>query len=76
MKSNLMINADWDSEARVWVAESVDVPGLVTEAENMEQLIKKLKILIPELLELNKGVGYESTIPFSIASKYSDTVYG
>lgn len=53
MKKELEINALWDSEAQVWVAESNDVPGLITEAETMEQLINKLKILIPELLEAN-----------------------
>ncbi len=45
--------AEWDSEARVWVAESEDVPGLVAEAPTPEELEEKLKNLIPELLELN-----------------------
>ncbi len=43
-KTNLLIKANWDSSARVWVAESDDVPGLVTEASNMEQLIDKLNL--------------------------------
>ena len=47
------VHAAWDEEARVWVASSEDVPGLATEAETTEALIDKLKILIPELLELN-----------------------
>ena len=74
MKNNLVIRASWDPAVKVWVAESDDVPGLVTEAADMEQLIKKLKILIPELLELNKSNDYESTIPFSITSEYVDTI--
>lgn len=45
--------AFWDDEARVWVAESDAIPGLVTEAETLEQLATKLERLIPELLELN-----------------------
>lgn len=45
--------AQWDSEAGVWVAESEDVPGLVAEAESPNALADKLRILIPELLELN-----------------------
>ncbi|MEZ4528792.1 MAG: DUF1902 domain-containing protein [Desulfobacterales bacterium] len=49
----IRITAIWDSEAGVWVATSSDVPGLVTEADTSEQLIEKLKVLIPELLELN-----------------------
>lgn len=48
-----VVNATWDDEARVWVAVSDDVPGLVAEAEDVPQLIKKLAVLIPELLEAN-----------------------
>lgn len=49
----IKISADWDSEARVWVATSEDVPGLVTEAATPEELKEKLEVLIPELLEAN-----------------------
>ena len=49
----IQVFAEWDSEARVWVAESEDVPGLVAEASTPEELEEKLKTLIPELLELN-----------------------
>lgn len=47
------VQARWDSEGGVWVAESEDVPGLVAEAESPNALAKKLRVLIPELLELN-----------------------
>jgi predicted RNase H-like HicB family nuclease len=50
------VRAEWDAEARVWVAESDDVPGLVTEAETIERLIERLQVLVPELLELNGAV--------------------
>ena len=50
---DIKVEAFWDEEAQVWVASSDDVPGLVTEAETMEQLMRKLKILIPELLQAN-----------------------
>jgi len=52
-KSIVNVQALWDHEAQVWVASSDDVPGLITEAETTELLFKKLKILIPELLEAN-----------------------
>ena len=51
--SALTIRAEWDSEAGVWVAESDDVPGLVTEADTLELLVERLRVLVPELLELN-----------------------
>jgi predicted RNase H-like HicB family nuclease len=49
----IQVNAEWDSEANVWVATSDDVPGLVTESETLEELQKKLAVMIPELLEAN-----------------------
>ena len=36
------IRAEWDEKALVWVASSDDVPGLATEEETLEGLIKKL----------------------------------
>jgi len=44
------VHAFWDNEAKVWVASSDEVPGLATEADTSEELIQKLKTLIPELL--------------------------
>ena len=54
MNQEITVTATWDPAALVWVAESEDVPGLVTEAENLEISINKLRILIPELLEANQ----------------------
>lgn len=31
-----IVKVTWDSEARVLVAESDDIPGLITEAENRD----------------------------------------
>lgn len=50
------VHARWDSEGGVWVAESEDVPGLVAEADSPNTLAGKLRVLIPELLELNGGL--------------------
>jgi predicted RNase H-like HicB family nuclease len=52
-KQHITITAFWDKEASVWVAESADVPGLITEAATLEALGTKLEIMIPELLEAN-----------------------
>ncbi len=49
----ITVNAEWDPEAKVWVATSDDVPGLITEAETVEALAEKLSVMIPELLEAN-----------------------
>lgn len=43
----------WDEEASVWVATSKDVPGLVLESGSFDALKERVRIAIPELLELN-----------------------
>lgn len=50
------VAAFWDAEAAVWVATSEDVPGLATEAETIEALMQKLRLMIPELVLLNQVV--------------------
>jgi Domain of unknown function (DUF1902) len=50
---SLRVLAEWDAEAEVWVATSDDVPGLVTEAGTVEELMERLRVLVPELLDLN-----------------------
>ncbi len=47
------VRAEWDGEASVWVASSDDVPGLATEADTLEALVDKLRVMVPEMLELN-----------------------
>ena len=67
-KKPLFIRAEWDDEARVWVATSDDVPGLATEGETVEGLIKKLRVMVPELLEAN-GNPVEYEVPFEILTR-------
>ena len=62
------VHAVWDDEANVWVASSDDVPGLATEAETAEALMDKLKIIIPELLQLN-GQHLTHPIPFELLTR-------
>jgi predicted RNase H-like HicB family nuclease len=52
----ITVNAEWDPEAKVWVATSDDVPGLITEANTVEALAEKLSVMIPELLEANRAL--------------------
>ena len=44
-----------DMPAGVWVAESDHIPGLVAEAESMNALVEKVRVLASELFELNGG---------------------
>jgi len=65
----LFVRAEWDEEAMVWVATSDDVPGLATEAVTMEDLIGKLKVMIPELLMANNNTVIEDEVPFEIITR-------
>jgi predicted RNase H-like HicB family nuclease len=65
-----VVTAVWDEEARVWVAESDDVPGLITEAETSDELIRKLQTLVPELLELNGHLRKGRTAPLEIVAQF------
>ncbi len=66
------ILAQWDGEAGVWVAQSEDVPGLVAEADSPNILSQKLRILIPELLELN-GVQASRTAKFRVKYQHEES---
>ena len=50
----ILVRAQRDELAGVWVATSEDVPGLVTEAATLEDLQDKVLVMIPELLEANQ----------------------
>ena len=66
------VRAQWDSEAGVWLAESEDVPGLVAEAESPNLLAQKLKVLIPELLELNGVLPSPRPLQFHLEYKHEE----
>ena len=51
MAHPIVIDADWDKDAGVWVATTQDLRGLVTEADTIEALRAKLPGMILDLLE-------------------------
>jgi hypothetical protein len=60
----LRVDAIWDDEASVWIATSEDIEGLAIEASTMDALIERLKIVIPELMELNHPELTGDELPF------------
>ena len=65
----IAVHATRDPQASVWVAESDDFPGLVAEADDIETLVARLKILIPELLDANGvAVGEYDEIAFVLTA--------
>ena len=76
LNKGIAVEAFWDEEAKVWVASSNDVPGLITEADTMEHLMQKLKILIPELLHANGLLDEPCTIdiPIHLLGKWQEVI--
>jgi predicted RNase H-like HicB family nuclease len=46
----VVVSAEWDDEAKVWVAEGTNLEGLVTEADTLEALRARLALVVPDLL--------------------------
>jgi len=46
------VSLTWDDEAYVWLASSDDVPGLALESGSLDALIERVKVTIPDLLDL------------------------
>ena len=76
LKKDINVEAFWDEEAKVWVASSDDVPGLITEAPTMELLMQKIRVLIPELFRANKIVTGEEMIdiPVYLLGKWHEVI--
>jgi predicted RNase H-like HicB family nuclease len=57
------IEAEWDAEGAVWVATSPDVPGLVLQGRTHDDLIEKVRLVLPALIEI--GVEPEDRLHFT-----------
>ena len=71
----LIVHAKWDEAAKVWVAMSKDISGLVTEADSMDALVEKLQVIIPELLDANDYPYSDEKVLFQINSELSAIAY-
>jgi len=67
--SLIVVRAQWDQEAAVWVATTDDVPGLATEADTLEALRDKLLVMIPELMQANNVASDLPEIPIHIIAE-------
>lgn len=68
------VEAAWDPGVGVWVATSDDVPGLATEADTIESLAERLRVLIPELLTANGLVHEDEAISFELTGHRRESV--
>jgi predicted RNase H-like HicB family nuclease len=51
MARPILVTADWDHDAGVWVATTRDLPGLITEGDTIEILRAKLPGMVLDMLE-------------------------
>jgi Domain of unknown function (DUF1902) len=72
MGRTIVVQATWDPEASVWVAESADLP-LVTEAATIDALWAKLPGMIQDLLE-DEDDGQEMDIPVELVAHFTESV--
>lgn len=75
MKKIYTIEAFWDTDVKVWIATSDEVPGLSTEAPTMEKLVKKLDVIVPELLKANGLLRSRKQIPFKVLSEVNSVAH-
>lgn len=59
MSRHVVVRCAWDDEADVWFVQESDVPGLVTEADTLEALRRKLPGMIQDLLEVETAMDIE-----------------
>jgi Domain of unknown function (DUF1902) len=48
----LRVTATWDPEARAFTSQS-NIPGLVVEAENFDELVSLVEALAPDVIAAN-----------------------
>jgi len=54
MANEYKIVFSWDNEANVWIATSDDIHGLILEHNSFDTLMEKVRLAVPELLELEE----------------------
>ena len=64
----IVIRADYDEEAHVWVAQSDEIP-LVTEAATFEILCQKLPSLIQDVLGENGDARVGQDVAFELITQ-------
>lgn len=58
------IDFQWDEEAKVWIATSKEIPGLILEHENKDILAERVRKAVPELQALNEYVQNSASLGY------------
>lgn len=60
------VHATYDPESQVWWAESDDLPGLVSEAPTLDELVDRVMAVAGELLTANGASAAGVSLEFSV----------
>ncbi len=64
-----VVLAQWDEEAGVWFVKTSNIPGLVVEAETLEQFREILCDVAAELIDAADGDGGKGDIPIHVKAE-------
>jgi hypothetical protein len=59
MKQSYRIEVDFDQDAGVWYVLDSNLPGLMTEAATLDEMVARLKMIVPDLLDVIAECGGE-----------------
>jgi hypothetical protein len=74
MLNTYRITFTWDDEAEVWIATSDDIHGLILEHSSFDRLVEKVRLAVPELMEMEKIPYKTISLDYSVSRK--EMVYG
>ena len=61
---------DFDSDAGVWYVRDSNLPGLRTEARSLDDLVRNLRVMVPDLLDAidqcDSGPGRHGEVPLEV----------
>lgn len=68
------VQLHWDDEAKVWWADSEDIPGLILESDTADELIKRMVEAAPEMIDLN-NVDRRKKMHFVFSTRDEDVTF-
>ena len=69
---NCKIMLHWDSESDRWYTKTDDVPGMSLESGSLDALIEKVRLIAPDMLEMN--CQYVGPIHFTFVAEKEETI--
>lgn len=75
MNGPLRVFIEWDERAGVWYVSNSNVPGLATEAVTVDELLTKLRAMVPELLALNMPQDFDFDTPHALQITTSEYLH-